>query len=64
MVRLDLIPAEAEVLRVALESYLSDLRMEIADTDSMDFRERLKEKKAVLRRIADSLQASPSLEGS
>jgi hypothetical protein len=51
MVHLKLDPTEAEVLRLVLESYLSDLRMEIADTDSMDFREKLKARKAVLRRI-------------
>lgn len=51
MVRLQLEPTEAEILRMVLESYLSDLRMEIADTDSMDYREKLKERKAVLRRI-------------
>lgn len=51
MVHLALKPTEAEVLRMVLESYLSDLRMEIADTDSMDYREKLKARKAVLRRI-------------
>lgn len=33
---------EAEVLRRALESYLSDLRMEITDTERLDMRRRLK----------------------
>lgn len=51
MVHLELEPTDAEVLRLVLESYLSDLRMEIADTDSMEFREKLKTRKAVLRRI-------------
>ena len=51
MVHLKLEPTEAEVLRMVLESYLSDLRMEIADTDSMDFREKLKARKATLRKI-------------
>jgi len=51
VVHLDLKPTEAEVLRMVLESYLSDLRMEIADTDSMDYREKLKARKGVLRRI-------------
>ena len=43
--------------RMALESYLSDLRMEIANTDSMDFRGVLKAKKLVLRAIANQLGA-------
>ena len=34
------------MLREVLENYLSDLRMEIADTDSMDFREGLKHRKS------------------
>jgi predicted RNA binding protein with dsRBD fold (UPF0201 family) len=55
MVRLDLNRRDAETLRAALESYLSDLRMEIADTDSMDFRESLKGTKATLRKIAEKL---------
>jgi hypothetical protein len=62
MVHLDLTPADAEVLFMALESYLSDLRMEIADTDSMDFREGLKARKAVLRRIADELSGAVKME--
>lgn len=62
MIRLDLNRHDAETLRVALESYLSDLRMEIAGTDSMDFRESLKGTKATLRKIANELasQAEPS----
>ena len=53
MVHLELSPTEAEILRMVLESYLSDLRMEIADTDSLDYRKGLKDRKAVLRKIAD-----------
>ena len=55
MIHLALAPDEASILRAALESYLGDLRMEIAGTDSMDFRESLKRTKAILRRIADEL---------
>lgn len=60
MVRLELDFTEAEVLRMVLESYLSDLRMEIADTDSMDFREKLKARKAVLRKIVTVLAEARS----
>jgi hypothetical protein len=62
MVTLELTPDNAEILRMALESYLSDLRMEIAGTDSQDFRETLKAKKAVLRGIANQLGADRGLE--
>jgi hypothetical protein len=56
MVHLQLEPTEAEVLRMVLESYLSDLRMEIADTDSMDFREKLKARKMVLRKVVSMIE--------
>jgi hypothetical protein len=55
MVHLELTPEEAEVLAEALTSYLSDLRMEIADTDRMDFREGLKAQKEVLNKVVEAL---------
>lgn len=55
MIHLDLTPGEAETLRETLESYLSDLRAEISRTDSAQFREGLKEKKAVLGKITEEL---------
>ena len=56
MPKLDLNNEEARMLREILESYLSDLRMEIADTDSMDFREMLKGRKEVLNKAIAALQ--------
>jgi len=47
---------EAEVLRSVLEEYISELRMEVANTDSMDFREELKRKEAVLKAMVKKLQ--------
>ena len=38
------------MLGESLESYFSDLRMEIAGTENMAFREMLKKKEAFLRR--------------
>ena len=61
MVHIDLQPAEAEVLKTVLESYLSDLRMEIADTDSMDFRDKLKARKMVLRKVVALINAGRGL---
>ncbi len=56
MVQIDLTTDEIEVLRDVLQSsYLSDLRMEIADTDRMDFREMLKERKRILVKVLDAL---------
>ena len=53
--QLNLTAAEAEMLNEVLTSYLSDLRMEIADTDNMDFREGLKKKEEFLKRVIQEL---------
>jgi hypothetical protein len=58
MLHLDLNPQELGILQHVLESYLSDLRMEIADTDRQAFRERLKERKAALMRVLDTIEAT------
>lgn len=47
---------EAEMLSEILEGYLSDLRMEIADTDQMDFREGLKRKEVFLKELIQRLK--------
>lgn len=59
MFQLDLKPEEQEILVSILEVCLSDLRMEIADTDSMDYRDVLKERKEVLIKTLAALGASP-----
>ncbi|MEW6488778.1 MAG: hypothetical protein AB1578_12810 [Thermodesulfobacteriota bacterium] len=55
MIRIELTEAEAATLQDVLESYLSDLRMEIADTDRMEFREELKAKKKVVADVMGRL---------
>lgn len=56
MIRIELTPDKAEMLREILEGYLSDLRMEIADTDLMSFRENLKERELFLKDLLDRLK--------
>ncbi|MCC7566034.1 MAG: hypothetical protein KO206_07145 [Methanomicrobiaceae archaeon] len=56
MPELRLTDAEAATLRNMLEIYLSDLRMEISNTDRMDFRERLKEQEERLNRVLEALK--------
>ena len=56
MIQFDLSEEERRILLEVLESALSDLRMEIADTDSMDFREMLKGRKAVIKKAIAALQ--------
>ncbi|MBI4542308.1 MAG: hypothetical protein HY705_04695 [Gemmatimonadetes bacterium] len=54
---------EAALLRQVLTGYLSDLRMEIADTDSRDFREKLKEEEAFLKRLIEQLGTEAAATG-
>jgi hypothetical protein len=61
MVHIELEPTDAQILKMVLESYLSDLRMEIADTDSMEFREKLKARKMVLRKVLALINAGRGL---
>ncbi len=55
MVELELSAEDVTTLREILDSALSDLRYEINDTDSYDFRERLRLKQAVLERVLGQL---------
>ena len=50
MLELDLDLMEREVLSDIIETILADLRMEIGRTDRKDFREKLKNRKRVLRK--------------
>ena len=60
MVRIELSAEEAVELSGILENYLSDLRMEIVDTDSQNFREGLKKRKELVSRLVDQLKGSGS----
>ena len=60
MPHLDLSPDDAEMLVEILEDYLGDLRMEIADTDRLSFREGLKLREAFLKRVLDQLRVPMS----
>jgi hypothetical protein len=53
--QIELTDQEAELLRDVLEEYVSDLRMEVANTESMDFREALKEKERILKGLVERL---------
>ena len=55
MIQLDLTAEEVSILAEILESAHSDLRMEIADTDSKDFRDMLKGRKAVIAKVLAEL---------
>jgi hypothetical protein len=55
MIQLDLTTEEQRTLRELLEMQLSELRMEIAGTDRLEFRDHLRTRKAVLQKVLDSL---------
>jgi hypothetical protein len=55
MIQFNLTDDEASILRQALSTYLSDLRMEIADTDQQEFRDRLKQEEVVVKKILETL---------
>ncbi len=59
MIEIDLTPEEVEILAEVLDTALSDLRMEMADTDRMEFREILKARKAVIEKALASLGGAP-----
>jgi hypothetical protein len=48
---LDLSDEERQILEEVLDAAVSDLRMEIADTDSYDFRQMLKGRKLTLMKV-------------
>ncbi|WP_334138803.1 hypothetical protein [Thermovirga lienii] len=52
---LKLTQEEKELLRELLSFTLSELRMEIADTDSSTYREKLKERKDILKGLMEKL---------
>jgi len=55
VLQLELTEPEAELLREVAEEWLSDLRMEIGATDSLDYREALKGKESLLRDVLERL---------
>lgn len=56
MLELKLSSAEQQILVEVLDSAISDLGMEIANTDSQDYREGLKTRKQTLIKVVDSLR--------
>ncbi len=51
-------PKELDLVRQVLANYLSDLRMEIADTDDHDYREGLKDNEAIIKSVLNRLERS------
>jgi hypothetical protein len=53
---LKLEPPEVELLRDILDESVRDLKYEIADTDNLTYKHRLKERQALLRSILDKFR--------
>lgn len=52
---------ELSVLEEVLKEYLTELRMEIADTDDYDFRQALKKKSEMLQSILGKMEQAKVL---
>jgi hypothetical protein len=57
MAQLSLTSEEQSIIVEALESFLSDLRMEIADTEKKTMREVLKNQEKVINKVLDALRS-------
>lgn len=58
MVTVDLNEAEREHVAAVLQAVLSDLSVEIANTDRMAFRDELKARREAVRKLADAVGAA------
>jgi hypothetical protein len=59
MVHLDLTQSEAAALAKVLDYYVSELRMEVSDTDQKDVRDALKAEEGSLEKIRRALKSVP-----
>jgi hypothetical protein len=57
-IEIELTPKEIETFKEVLENFVSDLRMEITETDKQDYRESLKSKKNLILKIKQILEAT------
>ena len=60
MVQLKITEEERELLMEILENDISDLRMEIADTDRREYREMLKNREVLMKKIQQKLEQAPA----
>jgi hypothetical protein len=58
MLHLDLTPEEMTILIETLQGSITDLRMEVADTDNADYRDMLKSRERVLKHVLAALKAA------
>jgi hypothetical protein len=61
MVILQLTPEQAQILAQILEACISDMRMEISQTDNIAYKKMLKERKALLEQVLQLLRENTPL---
>jgi len=61
MIQINLTQEEIQLLRGLLDTILADLRVEIHATDRMDYKDMLKERKALLLKLMEALPKEQNL---
>ncbi len=61
MIQINLTQEEIQLLRGLLDNILEDLRVEIHATDKMDYKDMLKERKALLLKLMEALPREQNL---
>lgn len=56
MIELKITEDERDILVEILEAFVSDIRMEIADTDNSTFKDKLKARKLSVKKILQQMQ--------
>jgi hypothetical protein len=56
MITLDFTPEEVQILHDMIESCIADLRMEIRETDRLAYKEMLKNRELILKKMMDAVQ--------
>ncbi len=59
MIHLDLTTDERELLVNTLASCISDLRAEIRDTDRREYKDELKQREMIYKKLLAALEAAP-----
>ena len=62
MLHVDLTVAERELLEEMLDACLADLRAEVSDTDRHDYKQMLKEREALLRKVIAAVHEAREIE--
>ena len=55
--QLNLTAEEADMLKEMLTNYLSEIRFEISNTERMTFREQIKEREELLKKLLQDLES-------